>query len=99
MESHERELTRFCAEMSRSSSLNNGVQWASQMLLDLAEGKPPEKSDCPACEGSGKFRGEVCHLCDGNCTVAGFIAKERAKRTSESGERDDSRTGEPAAPA
>lgn len=69
MTERETKIIGMAAQMASGSSLNNGVQWASEMLLNLLDGK----NDCPACEGSKIFRDENCSQCGGTGTLDGIV--------------------------
>ena len=74
MTSRERDVIRAAALMARRSSSNNGVQWASQLLLDLlAFGSAG--AQCPACDGSKIFRGNECSHCEGTGTADGVVQR------------------------
>lgn len=77
MTDRETRIIRVAEQMARGSSLNNGVQWAAGILLNLLDGK----NDCPACEGDERSGGESCFQCGGIGTLDGMV-QVREKRAS-----------------
>ncbi len=79
MTERETKIIRMAAQMAEGSSLNNGVQWAAEMLHNLLLGK----NDCPACEGSKTFRDENCSQCGGTGTLDGIIEVLEREKTND----------------